>query len=107
MAGGSEFALDVIDGEVAFAHGNGQIANPITFGRRLRPAVGLTEEGGTFVGVVTELMAEDAKGTDGVAEAASDVGGGFLVNEEGTQGFVLALEGGLRVEKKVGVSWCS
>jgi hypothetical protein len=72
----------------------------------LRPALSLTKEGGTFVGAVTELMAQDTKGTDGGAETASDGGGGFLVNEEGTQGFVLTLEGELRVEEKVGVGWC-
>jgi hypothetical protein len=45
----------------------------------------LTEEGLAFGGVVSELMAEDAKGARGVAETAGDVAGGLVVDEEGTE----------------------
>ena len=74
MAGGSEFALHVIDGEIAFAHGHGQITNAVAGGRGLRSALRLAEEGSAFLRVVAELMAEDAEGAGGVAEAAGDFG---------------------------------
>ena len=74
MAGGGEFALDVIDGEVAFAHGHGQITNAAAGRSRLRSMQRLAEEGSAFVGVVAEVVAEDAKGTRGVAETPGDVG---------------------------------
>jgi hypothetical protein len=62
----------------------------------------LAEEGGALGGVVTELMAKDAKGTGGIAELLSDLSGGRLRGEEGPQGLVLALEGLLRREEKTG-----
>jgi hypothetical protein len=55
--------------------------------------MGQTEEGGAFVRVVAELMAQDAKGTGGVAKTVGDIGGRLLVDEEGAEGFVLPLEG--------------
>ena len=48
MTGGSQFALHVIDREIAFPHGHGQITNAIAGGRRLRSAMRLAEEGGAF-----------------------------------------------------------
>ena len=51
---------------------------------------------GNYVrGVVAELMTEDAKSAQGVAETASDVAGGFLIDEVSAEGFVLALQGEL------------
>ncbi|MGA2119463.1 MAG: hypothetical protein ABSH56_32525 [Bryobacteraceae bacterium] len=61
----------------------------------------LAEEGGAFLGIVAELMTQDAEGAGGVAEAASDVAGGFLINEVSAEGFVLALQGEPRGEEEV------
>jgi len=66
----------------------------------------LAEEGSALVGIVTELMAEDAEGARGVAEAASDVAGGRVLDEESTEGFILALQGELRGEEEVLIARC-
>jgi hypothetical protein len=55
--------------------------------------MGLAEEGGALVGVVTKLMAEDSKSALGVAETASYIDGGLVFDEEGAEGFILALQG--------------
>jgi hypothetical protein len=65
--------------------------------------VRLTEEGGALVGVVPKLVAEDTKGALGVAEAASDLDGGFLLDEKGAEGFVLALQGELRRKEEMAI----
>jgi len=54
----------------------------------------------------SELIAEDAEGAGGVAEAASDVGGWLVIDEEGTEGFVLALQGELGGKEEVLVGRC-
>src|SRR6266542_3645132 len=71
VASGSEFAPHVIDREIAFTHGNRQITDAVAGGRGLRPTLRLAEEGGALLRVVAELMADDAEGARGVAEAAS------------------------------------
>ena len=59
------------------------------------------EEGSPFLGVVAKLMAEDAEEAGGVTEAASDVARGLLIDEVGTESFVLALQRELRGKEKV------
>jgi hypothetical protein len=61
----------------------------------------LAEEGGAFVRVVTELMAEDAESAGGVAETAGDVSGSLLLNEVGAEGLILALQRELRREEEL------
>src|ERR1017187_10102348 len=75
VAGGSEFALHVIDGEIALAHGHRQITDPIAGGRRWRSALRLAEEGGAFLRVVAELITQDAEGTRRVTEATGGLTG--------------------------------
>ena len=73
----------------------------------MRSALRLSEEGSAFFGVVAELMTEDAKSARRVAETPGDIGGGFLVNEESPEGFVLALQGGLGGLEEIAVGrWC-
>ena len=72
----------------------------------MRAALRLAEEGCAFFGVVAELVTEDTKSTRGIAETAGDVGGGFLVDEESAQGFVLALQGELGGEEEFLVGRC-
>ena len=92
MAGGGEFPLYVIDREVALAHGYGQIPDAVADRGGLRSTMRLAEEGGAFIGVVAELMAEDAEGAQGIAETAGHIAGGLFIDEEGSEGFVLALQ---------------
>jgi len=62
---------------------------------------GLAEEG-AFVGVMPELMAQDAESTRGVAEARGDFVGGELFDKTGAESFVLAVKGVLGGEEKGG-----
>src|SRR5208337_1986441 len=50
------------------------------------------EEPDAKVGIVAKLMAEDAEGTWGITKSAGGLDRGKLLDEEGTQGFVLPLE---------------
>jgi hypothetical protein len=92
MAGQSQFALDVIDGEVLFAQGHGQLADAIAHRSPVGAGFGVLEEGGAFLGVVAEVVAENAQGVGGITEAAGDLGAGQFLDEEGAEGFVLAVE---------------
>ena len=105
VAGLGEFPLDVVDGEVAFAQGYRQLPDAVASRGRLGAAMGLAEEGGALEGVMAELMTQDAEGAWGIGEAAGDVGGGFLLDEEGAEGLVLALEGELGGQEELLVGW--
>jgi len=85
------------------AQGYGQLADAVARGGVAGSGLGLLKEGGAFVGVMAELVAEDPQGIVGVAEAAGDLGSGRLLDEEGAQGFVLAVERGLRAEEEFGL----
>jgi hypothetical protein len=61
----------------------------------------LAEERSAFLRVVAELITQDAEGSGGIAEAASDVDGGLLLDEVSTEGFILALHGELRGQEEV------
>jgi hypothetical protein len=63
--------------------------------------MGLTEERSAFFRVMAELIAEDAEGARGVAEAASDVAGWLVIYEAGTDGFVLTLQRELRGKEEI------
>ena len=56
--------------------------------------------------VVAELMAEYAEGAGGIAEAAGDIGGGLVLDEVSTEGFILALHGELRGQEEVSAARC-
>jgi hypothetical protein len=105
MADGGELPLNVIDREIAFAHGDGQITNAVARGSGLRTPLRLAEEGGTFLGVVAELMTEDAEGGWGIAKTAGDVPGGLFLDEEGAESFVLTLQGELWDKEEFLVRW--
>jgi hypothetical protein len=47
----------------------------------------------SFLGIMPKLVAEDAKGTRGVAETTGDLLGRLTIHEKGTQRFVLSVEG--------------
>jgi hypothetical protein len=50
------------------------------------------EEGRALLGVVAELMTQDAEGAGRIPEAASRFDGREPIDEIGTEGFVLAME---------------
>ena len=56
--------------------------------------------------VVAELMADDAEGARGIAEAARDFGRWLLIDEVSTEGFILALQRELGGEEEVLVARC-
>jgi hypothetical protein len=60
----------------------------------IRTGARFGEERLAFVGIMTELMAEDAKGAGGVLEALRDFGGGKLLDEESAERLVLSLASG-------------
>jgi len=68
----ASFALDVVDGEVAFAQGDDEFADAIAHGCPMRSVLHDAEEAGTLVGIMAKFVAEDAKGAAGVAKAACD-----------------------------------
>jgi hypothetical protein len=98
-----QFPLNVIDGEVAFPHGDDQIPERIADRSRCRSLKDGRKEPGAEVEIVAELMAEDPKGPMGIAEATGDFDRTELIDEVGAEGFVLPLEGRFRDEEKVGV----
>ena len=82
---------DLIGGMILFSQGHDQVPGGGLLGLRLGTVPRVEEEGG--VGIATQLVAEDAEGAGGITEVGGDVGGGFLVDEIGAQGFVLTLFG--------------
>ena len=64
-------------------------------------AMGLAEERSAFFRVMAALIAEDAEGAWGVAEAAGDVAGWLVIDEAGAEGFVLALQRELRGKEEI------
>jgi len=98
-----QLVLDVINGQVLFPQGDGQLTDAVAHGRLMRSGLGVLEESGAFLGVVTELVAEDAQGVGGITEVGCDLRAGPFVHEEGAQGFVLAVEGGFGSEEELGL----
>jgi hypothetical protein len=74
VTGLGQLALDVVDGQVALAHGHNEAADPIPDGAGRLPRGFRGEEARPEGGVVAELVAEDAEGTGGVGEAARHFG---------------------------------
>ena len=86
-----EDPLDVINGEVLLTGPDDLFAQGIGFGSLLR-AFGRGQEKRPG-GILTKLVNQDAKAPCRVAEALGGLLGGDLFDEEGAQGFVLALGG--------------
>ena len=59
------------------------------------------EETDLLIGVMAELVAEDAERTGRVAEAAGDLEGRKSFDEVGTEGFVLSVQRVFRGEEEV------
>jgi len=68
-----------------------------------RATLGLSEEGGAPGGVMPKLIAQDPEGAGGVLEPAGDAAGRLPVDKEGTEGFVLPVEGLARPQEEGGL----
>ena len=95
-----EGLADFIDRMVLLAQINNEGTGARLLGLDPRAGVSGEEEGG--LGVVAEVVAEDAEGTWGIAESAGDVLGWAGLDEVGAEGFVLALlgQGGWRKKRR-------
>ena len=102
MSGLSQFALDVVDGEVPFAHGHHEFAYLIAGWGVARSRRNRLKEAALLVGVVAKLMAEDTEGAGHVAEAAGDLVGRAAFDEIGAEGFVLSVQGIFGDEEELG-----
>jgi hypothetical protein len=76
---------------IALSQVDDQLPSSGLLGLRLRSVFGGQEE--PRIGIAPEVMAEDVESGDGIAEALCDVLGALLLDEVGTEGFVLALFG--------------
>jgi hypothetical protein len=75
--------------------------------RKTKEGGGHPDRDAQFAHINTRVqMAEDAEGARGVTETTGDVGRGLLIDEEGTEGFVLALHRELRRKEEILVAWC-
>ena len=79
------------------------MADAVARGGVAGSGLGRLKEGGPFVGLMAELVAEDPQGIVGVTEAAGHLGSGQLLDEEGAEGLVVAVARGLRAEKELGL----
>jgi len=104
VSGSGQLPLDVIDGEIAFPHRDHQVSQRITDRSQSRLLGDAREEPCAKVGIVAKLMAEDAEGTWGITKSAGDLDRGKLLDEEGTQGFVLPLEMRFGGEEEGGIA---
>jgi hypothetical protein len=89
-----ERLADFVDGVVALAQRHDLFLSAALVGLSARPGLGGGEEGRQLI--ATKGVTEHAKGAGRVAEAASDLGRGELLDEIGAQGLVLALAWGGR-----------
>jgi hypothetical protein len=90
-----ESTLNIKDGPILFTQRNRAFADQVADRSMFGPRTPCGEEGSPMIGIVAELMTENAKRTGGIAEALRDLGGRKLVDEVSTQRFILAMRGRL------------
>ena len=93
-----ERLADFIDRVVLFA----QLDDPVVSGRLLGLGLRAAARGGKKDRgrLTAEMVAQDIKGIERVAKSAGDLPGGPSLDQEGAQGFVLAVFGQLGLEEK-------
>ena len=95
-----QVAAAVVDGEVLFAQGDDTVAEGIGLGCGMGSLGRCQEEVASRV--LAELVDENSEAPWGVTEAASDLGTGDPLHEEGAEGLVLAVGGVGRNEEDLG-----
>ena len=70
-------------------------------GAKRGPVLDGLEEAALLIGIMAELVAEDAEGAGRVAEAAGDLQGRPAFDEVGAEGFVLSVQGIFGSEEEV------
>ena len=99
-----QLVLNVINRQVLLSQSDGVLADAITSGRALGAMFGNLEEGAALVGVMAELVTEDAESAWGVMKAAGDLGRREFIQEIGAKGFILAVKRGFGREKEFGLA---
>jgi hypothetical protein len=89
---------DIIDGEILLSQRDHLVPDTVGFRRSLRPLLRGEEE--RAIRMLAELVGEDAETSRGVPEPAGDFGRGEILDEEGPEGFVLAVSGIRGFEKE-------
>jgi hypothetical protein len=95
-----EGALNVVDGEILFAHSQNEVAGGALLGLGARAGLEVLEKGGFST---AEMVTENAEGAWGVAEALGDLLGGGAFQKVGAQGLILALGGGGWLQEEPGL----
>ncbi len=103
VSGQRQFALDVIDGQVFLAQGDGLLTDAVTRRGLAGSGLGVLKERGAFVRVMAELVAEDAQGVGGVTEAAGHLRARGFLDEKGAESLIWALEWRFGAEKEPGL----
>jgi hypothetical protein len=80
---------DIIDGEILLSQGHDLVPDPVGLRRSLRSLLRGKEEG--TIGILTELVGQDAKTSRRIPEATGDLDRGQILNEVAPEGFVLAV----------------
>ena len=93
-------ALNIVDGEVFFPHGDRQVSHAIADRRLLRAVGDIIEEVFPFCRVVAELVAEDAESTWGIAESTSDGMRRQFLDEEAAESFIVFVQGFLWMKEE-------
>jgi hypothetical protein len=98
LAGLLELVADVVDGQVVFPQGDDPLTDGILLGLGLGTPDDIPEE--LPIHFVAEPKDENSKGTWLVAETASDLARGKVLNEVGSKGLVLPVSGMVRFEEE-------
>jgi hypothetical protein len=93
---------DIINGVILLSQRDDLVPEAVSLRRGLRPLLRGKEKGA--IGVLAELMGEDAEASWGVPEAASNFDRREILDEVSPEGFVLAMGGILGFEKEAGHS---
>jgi hypothetical protein len=89
---------DIIDGEILLSQGHDLVPDSVGFRRSLGPLLRGKEEG--TIGILTELVGQDAEASRRIPEATGDLDRREILNEVGPEGFVLAVSRIAGFEKK-------
>jgi hypothetical protein len=82
VTGLPQFSLDVVDRQVLLTHGHGELPNRIAGGSGLGAMPDRLKESVPFVGIMPEVMTQDAEGPGRIAKAGGHFARGDVLHEE-------------------------